>query len=170
MWEFTGKTRPEFALVPRDGQESVWDYPRPPALVPSDDQVDVAFNDLKLASSRRTLRVLETAHPPTYYIPEDDVNWEFLAAIARSSFCEWKGTANYFSMQRNSQQGAIAWQYRSPVASFAQLDGHVSFYPSLTDCCVNGERVIPQPGIFYGGWITSRVVGQFKGEPGTGHW
>jgi uncharacterized protein (DUF427 family) len=170
MWEFTGKTRPEFALVPRDGQESVWDYPRPPALVPSDDQVDVAFNDLKLASSRRTLRVLETAHPPTYYIPEDDVNWEFLAAIARSSFCEWKGTANYFSMQRNSQQRAIAWQYRSPVASFAQLDGHVSFYPSLTDCCVNGERVIPQPGIFYGGWITSRVVGPFKGEPGTGHW
>ena len=73
-------------------------------------------------------------------------------------------------MQRHNQQGAIAWQYRSPVASFAQLDGHVSFYPSLTDCCVNGERVIPQPGIFYGGWITSRVVGPFKGEPGTGHW
>jgi len=170
MWEFTGTQRPDFAVAPQQGQESVWDYPRPPALMPSKEQIDVRFNSLILANSCRTLRVLETAHPPTYYIPESDVNWSALAAISKSSFCEWKGTANYFSLQVHEALGAIAWQYRDPVTSFAQLDGHVSFYPSLVNCTVDGEQVRPQPGIFYGGWITERVVGPFKGEPGTSHW
>lgn len=170
MWEFTGKQRPKFALEPKEGQESVWDYPRPPALSPCCERVEVALSGVTLASSLRTLRVLETAHPPTYYIPENDVNWTVLTAIAKNSYCEWKGTANYFSLQRHDELGAIAWQYRNPVSSFAPLDGHVSFYPGLVNCKVDGEPVRPQPGIFYGGWITDRVVGPFKGEAGTGHW
>ena len=170
MWQFTGTTRPDFALQPGPGQESVWDYPRPPVLKPSDEQVDVSVGDIPIASSRSTLRVLETAHPPTYYIPERDVNWDALRDIHRQTFCEWKGSANYFSLARKTDPEAVGWQYRNPVAAFAAIDGHVSFYPDRLCCWVNGERVRPQPGVFYGGWITDRVVGPFKGEPGTQHW
>lgn len=170
MWEFTGNQRPDFACEPLEGQESVWDYPRPPALVASEERVDVSLAGLHLANSCRTLRVLETAHPPTYYIPEEDVNWKALDHLAGRSFCEWKGTANYFSLLNHAELGAIAWQYRNPAASFSGLDGHVSFYPGLVECSVQGQRVQAQPGTFYGGWITDRVVGPFKGEPGTNHW
>ena len=170
MWEFTGNNRPEFARPPGPGQESVWDYPRPPVLVPSDEQVDVSFQGIPIASSRATLRVLETAHPPTYYLPAADINWSQLRPIDQTSFCEWKGSANYFLLDAAPELGAVCWQYLQPVAAFAALDGHVSFYPSKLDCEVNGEAVRAQPGIFYGGWITDRVVGPFKGEPGTQNW
>ena len=170
MWQHTGDRRPDFAATPGPDQESVWDYPRPPRVVASDEVVDVSIGGIPLASSRSSHRVLETAHPPTYYIPASDVNWQALRDMERQTFCEWKGTANYFSLARNPESGPVAWQYRHPVSSFVAIDGHVSFYPALVCCEVNGERVQPQPGAFYGGWITRRVVGPFKGEPGTGHW
>ena len=170
MWQYTGDRRPDFAATPGPDQESVWDYPRPPRVVASDELVDVSIGGIPLASSRSSHRVLETAHPPTYYIPARDVNWQALRDMERQTFCEWKGTANYFSLARNPESGPVARQYRHPVSSFAAIDGHVSFYPALVCCEVNGERVQPQPGAFYGGWITQRVVGPFKGEPGTGHW
>jgi uncharacterized protein (DUF427 family) len=170
MWKHTGKQRPDFAIRPGPDQESVWDYPRPPVLDPSDEQVRVSHNGTTIAASSATLRVLETASPPTYYIPAADIDWSLLQEIDHGSFCEWKGRASYFALAEDRSRVPIAWRYANPSARFAAIDGHASFYPSRVLCEVNGERVIPQPGEFYGGWITRRVVGPFKGEPGTGHW
>ena len=151
--------------------ELVSEYPRPPRLEHSDEHIRVVVIRKTLIETRRSIRILETFHPPTYYFPPDVVNQDLLKpSSGRSTFCEWKGTANYFSLARNPESEPVAWQYRHPVSSFAAIDGHVSFYPALVCCEVNGERVQPQPGAFYGGWITQRVVGPFKGEPGTGHW
>ncbi len=170
MWKHTGKERPDFADTPGPGQESVWDYPRPPALVSSDELVDVSVDYIPVASSRSALRVLETASPPTYYIPAADIDWRLLVATEHSSFCEWKGRASYFALVSQPTAGPVAWLYADPSDRFAALHEHVSFYPEKIDCFVNGERVRPQPGSFYGGWITDHVVGPFKGAPGTGHW
>ncbi|MFT7289121.1 MAG: hypothetical protein ACI87W_003248 [Halieaceae bacterium] len=170
MWKFTGKTRPDFAEVPGPGQESVWDYPRPPVLVDSDEQVDVSYAQVPVASSRSALRVLETASPPTYYIPAADINWAMLIEIGHGSFCEWKGRASYFAMADDPHATPVAWLYANPSASFAAIHQHASFYPARINCFVNGERVRPQAGEFYGGWITDRLAGPFKGERGTGHW
>lgn len=169
MWKYTGESRPEFAHEPGPGQESVWDYPRPPILEPSDEHVEVRFGDIVLASTRASLRVLETASPPTYYIPKTDIHWEHLQSIVQSSYCEWKGCASYFTSKQDPAS-AVAWLYEQPSDRFRDIDGHASFYPSKAQCFVNGEAVRPQPGEFYGGWITDRVVGPFKGEPGTGGW
>lgn len=170
MWKYTGQERPAFAEEPAPGQESVWDYPRPPALVNSDALVEVRSGDLLLARSSACLRVLETASPPTYYIPAQDVDWSTLVRIGDSSFCEWKGTATYWALSSNPTAGGVAWSYANPNERFAAVDGCVSFYPGLVDCRVNSEQVQPQPGKFYGGWVTKGVTGPFKGEPGTGHW
>ena len=170
MWKFTGKQRPDFAEEPGPDQESVWDYPRPPALDPSSEDVVVSSEGVQLAQTRRSLRVLETAGPPTYYIPEQDIHWSRLVQIPHSSYCEWKGQASYFALAQDPNQKPVAWLYANPSSAFQALDRHASFYPGRVECFVNGERVQPQPGEFYGGWITSRVVGPFKGEPGTGHW
>ena len=170
MWKYTGQERPDFAEKPGPGQESVWDYPRPPALVPCDDRVEVRDGDSLIARSNATLRVLETASPPTYYIPAEDVDWSRLQEISHRSFCEWKGQASYYCLAGDAGQTPVGWRYANPVASFAAIDGCVSFYPALLPCYVDGERVTPQPGGFYGGWVTSRIAGPFKGEPGTGHW
>ena len=170
MWQYTGAERPTFAEEPGPDQESVWDYPRPPVLVPCDDAVEVRTDDTVIAASSNTLRVLETASPPTYYLPGDAVHWELMRPVAQRSFCEWKGQASYFCLASDPQERAVAWRYANPSARFAAIDGHVSFYPSLLACFVNGERVTPQPGGFYGGWVTSHIAGPWKGEPGTGHW
>lgn len=170
MWAYTGQTRPDFAEAPGPEQESVWDYPRPPALDSSREQVEVSHRGIPIASSLSALRVLETAHPPTYYLPAADINWRALVAVAGGSFCEWKGTASYFALADDPDARPVAWLYANPSERFAALHEHASFYPALLDCFVNGEKVRPQPGNFYGGWITQRVVGPFKGESGTGHW
>ena len=170
MWQYTGKNRPDFADPPGPGQESVWDYPRPPILVSSDEQIEVRRGDTRIASSSSALRVLETASPPTYYIPEADIDWSQLVPVANTSFCEWKGQASYFALADDPGGPPVAWLYADPSPTFAAIDRHVSFYPARVACFVNGERVRPQPGRFYGGWITDRVVGPFKGEAGTGHW
>jgi uncharacterized protein (DUF427 family) len=170
MWKYTGQERPPFAEVPGPGQESVWDYPRPPQLVTCDSLVEVFCGDSLLARTRAALRVLETASPPTYYLPASDVDWTRLVPTEHRSYCEWKGEATYWALQEDDTGRPVAWRYESPSERFAAIDGHVSFYPGRVACYVDGEHVRPQPGEFYGGWVTSRIAGPFKGEPGTGHW
>jgi uncharacterized protein (DUF427 family) len=171
VWEYRGQKRPSFAIEPGPGQESVWDYPRPPALKRDGRRVEVRFADVIVADSCRTYRVLETASPPTFYIPPEDVHVELLTPLAGASFCEWKGTARYWSLSAEGSSGeAVGWSYPQPTEPFSQIAGYFSFYPARVECYVGGERVRPQGGGFYGGWVTREIVGPFKGEPGTGSW
>jgi uncharacterized protein (DUF427 family) len=170
MWRYTGQERPPFADEPAPGQESVWDYPRPPALVACDSLVEVKNGNRVIASTTAALRVLETASPPTYYLPPGSVDLAQLVRTADRSFCEWKGQASYWALADNPEDGPIGWSYEGPSERFAAIDGYLSFYPSRIACYVDGERVQPQPGEFYGGWVTGRIAGPIKGEPGTGHW
>jgi uncharacterized protein (DUF427 family) len=157
---------------PGPGQESVWDYPRPPRVEPTTEVVEIVLGGEVVASSRRALRVLETSHPPTYYIPAADFVEGSLRPAGGSSFCEWKGTAAYLDVIGGGEVAErAAWHYPRPTPEFEQLVDHVAVYPAAMDrCLVDSEVVRPQPGGFYGGWITSRVVGPFKGEPGTRFW
>lgn len=169
-WAYTGQTRPPFAETPKPGQRSVWDFPRPPALVPSPKAVEVQNNGLQLALTSKALELQETASPPTYYLPPKDVATDFLVSLPkRTSLCEWKGEAIYWALNTEPNK-AIAWSYPKPFAAYATLKNHLAFYPQYLDCFLNGEKVTPQPGGFYAGWITSDLCGPFKGEPGTGHW
>ncbi len=153
------------------GQESVWDYPRPPALVPSDEHVVIRLGDVVVADTTGSYRVLETSHPPTYYVPPGDVDADLLRPAAGSSFCEWKGSATYFDVVVGEVVLPRAmWAYPAPTGRFASIAGYLSCYPSTLECTVDGERVTPQAGGFYGGWVTSRVVGPFKGTPGSEWW
>ena len=170
-WRYYGHERPPFAIVPDPGQESVWDYPRPPRIDADAREVIVRVSDIVVARTRSALRVLETASPPTFYIPPGDVVDEYLQPAAGASYCEWKGTARYWSVRVGSVLlEAVAWSYGDPRQGFEALRGHLSFYPGRIECSVDGIRVMPQPGAFYGGWITPEVVGPFKGEPGTSGW
>jgi uncharacterized protein (DUF427 family) len=170
MFQYYGQRRPDFADKLGPDQESVWDYPRPPRLEATDELVEVFTHHAPLASSRAALRLLETASPPTYYIPANDINWRQLVPTDHTSYCEWKGQASYFALADDPEGQPVAWLYASPSDAYAGIDQHASFYPGLVRCEVKGEHVMPQPGAFYGGWITNRVVGPFKGEPGTGTW
>lgn len=154
------------------GQESVWDYPRPPRLEPSPKRIQIVFNGVTIADSQCTQRVLETSHPPVYYIPPEDLKMEYLVAVEGQSFCEWKGVARYYSIVVGDKQAnKAAWYYPNPTPEFASIKNYVAFYPSRMDACfVAGEQVIPQPGDFYGGWITSDIVGPFKGDAGSWGW
>jgi uncharacterized protein (DUF427 family) len=156
----------------RPGQESVWDYPRPPRLEASTESVEVVLGGVVVARSNATYRVLETSHPPTYYLPRTAFVDGALRPVEGSSHCEWKGEASYFDLVGGGRTAArAAWTYPRPTAAFAALLDHVAVMPGRVDrCTVDGETVVPQPGEFYGGWITSRVVGPFKGEPGTWGW
>jgi uncharacterized protein (DUF427 family) len=170
MWKYNGSVRPPFADEPGPGQESVWDYPRPPTLVSCDTPVEVLCGAQSLARTVSALRLLETASPPTYYLPAEDVDWTLLSHMADRSFCEWKGAASYWALAEDILSGPVGWSYENPSESFATIDGYVSFYPARVACYVGGERVEPQPGGFYGGWVTNAIVGPIKGAPGTGHW
>ena len=138
--------------------------------MPCEALVEVYNGEVPLASTHSSLRVLETASPPTFYLPPDSVVWSQLVQAEGSSFCEWKGAATYWALANDPQGAMVGWSYENPSDRFAAIKGHLSFYPRLLVCKVDGERVQPQPGGFYGGWITSKVTGPFKGEPGTGHW
>lgn len=154
-------------------QESVWDYPRPPRLEPSGEQVEVVLGGVVVARTSRSLRLLETSHPPTYYLPlADFTDGSLRPADGGSTFCEWKGQAAYLDVVGGGVVASrAAWYYPTPTASYAAILDHVALYPGLMDrCTVDGEVVQPQPGGFYGGWVTSRVVGPFKGGPGTWGW
>lgn len=159
-------------IEPGPGQESVWDYPRPPRLEAVPDRIRVVFNGVTIADTTRALRVLETSHPPTYYIPPSDIQVEALVPTRKRSLCEWKGQARYFDVVVGGKRVAeAAWSYPAPVPAFAGLRDCVAFFAHAMDACyVGDERVQPQPGDFYGGWITSRVVGPFKGAAGTWGW
>ena len=171
MWEYTGHQRPPFAETPGPVQESVWDYPRPPRLVADRRRIVVRRGDLLIADSLETYRVLETAGPPTFYISPRDVHVDLLQPFPGTSICEWKGVAQYWTLETStSPRQAIAWSYPTPQASYGAIANYFSFYPGRADCFVDGERVRPQPGYFYGGWITNDVVGPWKGEPGTEWW
>lgn len=170
-WKHSGSDRPTWAVVPGPGQESVWDYPRPPRIEPDTRLVRVIAEGRTLAETRRAIRILETASPPTFYIPRDDVNMDWLEPARGASLCEWKGSASYWSARGAGDRPIqVAWSYETPFAEFASIRGHLSFYPSRVECYVDADRVRPQPGDFYGGWITPDVVGPFKGDPGTGGW
>ncbi len=165
----SGDRHPEAA---GPGQESVWDYPRPPRLEPTGELVEIVLGGVVVARSRRALRVLETSHPPTYYLPREDFAAGALRPAEGASWCEWKGRAAYLDVVGGGAVAARAgWTYPDPQPPYEALAGHVAVYPGRMDrCTVEGETVLPQPGDFYGGWITSRVVGPFKGDPGTGGW
>ena len=171
MWQFRGQQRPPFALEPGPDQESVWDYPRPPALVPDERRVQVRCSDFLIADTTRAIRILETASPPTFYLPPEDVRLEWLQQSRHQSYCEWKGAASYWSFVHGAKRTAdVGWSYPSPTESFSVIAGYFSFYPARAECYVEGERVRPQVGGFYGGWVTDEIVGPHKGEPGTGGW
>lgn len=161
--------------------ESVWDYPRPPRLELVSNHLRVIHCGVLLADTTHALRVLETSHPPVYYIPPADVALQFLrASTRRSSFCEFKGSASYWSIYVEGVDASAAkpctapdaaWSYSHPSSAYSALRKHLAFYANKVDeCTVDGERVQPQPGDFYGGWITSWIKGPFKGAPGTLGW
>ena len=171
MWQYKGKHRPDFAIEPGLGQESVWDYPRPPIMKEDTRVIDIKYKDISIAKSQRSVRVLETASPPTFYLPPDDINIEFLIENNASSFCKWKGRASYLDFQYKQHIiQSVAWCYHQPLAEFERIKDYLCFYPSKLDCFVDNIKVKPQPSDFYGGWVTPEVVGPFKGDPGTGRW
>ena len=171
MWQYTGRQRPSFAFEPGPGQESVWDYPRPPRTEADAREVIVALGASEIVRTRRALRVLETASPPTFYVPRDDVKLEFIEPAAGHSSCEWKGTAVYWSvLVAGRRLPRVAWSYPDPAPRFAALRDCFGFYPAALDCFVDGERVQPQPGRFYAGWVPAEIVGPCKGEPGSEGW
>lgn len=153
-------------------KESVWDYPRPPRIEPVKKRIRVMFNGVLIADTNRAYRILETSHPPTYYIPPEDVSLSFLMSSRHSTFCEFKGMAVYWTLkvgERTSENAA--WSYPLPSARYLKLKNHISFYASRVDeCYVDEEKVAAQSGDFYGGWITSEIVGPFKGGSGTWGW
>jgi len=165
------RPRPE-PIPPRDDQESVWDYPRPPRVLPAHGQVEVIYGGNTIALTFDALRVVETSHPPVYYLPADGVITDYLTASGRTSWCEYKGMARYYTVTVGRHSAAhAAWSYPEPRPGYEALAGYYAFYASAMEAClVGGELVLPQPGDFYGGWITSKVVGPFKGEPGTDAW
>ncbi|MBA2443626.1 MAG: DUF427 domain-containing protein [Rubrobacter sp.] len=159
-------------VEPAPGQESVWDYPRPPRLEDSERRVKVVFGDVTLAYTSRAKRVLETSHPPVYYFPPEDIRTEHLVPTDGTSFCEWKGRAQYYRISTDErEEDRAAWSYPNPTGGFESLKDYIAFYPSLMDMCwVDGEKVEAQEGDFYGGWVTSEIVGPFKGGSGTRGW
>ena len=169
MWRYRGQQRPSWADEPSAGQESVWDYPRPPRLERWPRRIEVHAGNRLLAATTGAWRVCETASPPTVYLPPADVDLTALGAVDGSSYCEWKGAASYLALA-DAPTLPVAWTYRRPTPPFAAIADHLAFYPARVACHVDGEHVRPQPGGFYGGWITDLLVGPFKGAPGTGHW
>ena len=156
----------------RPGQESVWSYPRPAIAEPSGRHIRIEHLGHVIADTRANVRTLETSHPPSYYIPPKDICMAVLRRSARRSFCEWKGDAVYYDLVvEGGVLSDVAWSYPAPTLPFAMLRDHVAFYAAPLDgCFVDGERVVPQPGGFYGGWITSDLAGPFKGVPGSRFW
>ena len=153
-------------------QESVWDYPRPPRVEPTSRRVRVVLGGVIVVDTTRARRVLETSHPPSYYIPSDDVAPGALTRERRTSWCEHKGLAHYWTVRAGDRvEGAAAWGYDEPSPGYEALAGSVAFYPGRMDACfVDDDTVLAQPGDFYGGWVTRDVVGPFKGPPGTSSW
>ena len=167
-WRYRGARRPEFAEEPGPDQESAWDYPRPPAVVSDHRVIEVDHQGEPVARAERSVRVLETSHPPAFYLPPASVLPGRLVATTGTSHCEWKGAAEYVAIAGTTEP--VGWRYPDPYPEFADHAGWLCFYPDRVECRVDGESVRAQAGGFYGGWITDDVVGPFKGEPGTSGW
>jgi uncharacterized protein (DUF427 family) len=160
-------------IEPGPGQESVWDYPRPPVARPTASLVRVVHRGVEVARTTTAVRVLETSQPPAFYLPAHDVATHLLTRSPRRTVCEWKGVATYWTLQLpdGTEVEDVAWSYEAPTAGFASITGHFAVYPQRVDeCWVDDERVDPNSGSFYGGWITAAVVGPFKGGTGSSSW
>lgn len=159
-------------IPPGPGQESVWDYPRPPRLERTAKRLEIWLGGEKIADTTDSFRVLETSHPPTYYLPPTAFRPGVLERAAGRSVCEWKGAATYWTLSAGGKRAAqAAWSYEDPTPAFRDLAGFIAVYAGRMDeCRVDGVRVTPQPGGFYGGWVTPDITGPFKGEPGTMGW
>jgi len=169
-WENTGNKRPLFAVEPKKGQRSVWDFPRPPIIEKVSKPILVNYQAKRIADSQNALAVLETASPPTYYIPKSDIDITTLTRIpGKTSLCEWKGNAIYWTLKTMIDQ-PVAWSYPNPFPEFSVLKDHIAFYPHNLECCIDGKQVEAQASKFYAGWITPDLVGPFKGGIGTEHW
>jgi uncharacterized protein (DUF427 family) len=162
----------EVCSVGKKQTESVWDYPRPPRVEAFTGLIEIRHGGYVVAKSSSTYRVLETSHPPVFYIPPADIKMELMSKTGRTSVCEFKGTAVYFDLVMPGLQiENVAWSYENPRRGYEVIKDHLAFYPSKLDACfVDGERVKPQEGDFYGGWITANIKGPFKGGPGTRGW
>jgi uncharacterized protein (DUF427 family) len=159
-------------IKPKAGQESVWDYPRPPKLEPFQGNIRIIFNNVTILQTTSAYRVLETSHPPSYYLPTGHFAPGVLRPSLGHSMCEYKGRASYLGISVNGKIAKkAAWTYPEPRPSFSPIKDHVAVYAHMMDACyVNGEKVQAQEGDFYGGWVTSSIVGPFKGAPGTWGW
>lgn len=167
-----GMARPR-RIEPGPGQESVWDYPRPPRVEPTSSSVRVVHAGRVVSETRSAQRVLETSQPPGFYVPVTDVDLTLLRPSPEHTFCEWKGVASYHHLVVPGAEPVVdaAWSYPSPSPAFAAIAGHLAFYPQKVDgCFVDEEQVDANEGSFYGGWITSKVVGPFKGGAGSWGW
>lgn len=170
-WQYRGSTRPPFAVEPGPRQESVWDYPRPPRVDPDSRSVRVRYEGTIIAESTDAVRVLETASPPVFYLPPGDARMDLLDRQGGGSICEWKGSATYWALShRGVYLPNAGWSYEDPFEGFEAIRGYLGFYPAKLECYVGTHRVEPQPGGFYGGWVTPEIVGPFKGEAGTAGW
>lgn len=171
-WRKVVRGRPAEIIAPGPGQESVWDYPRPPRVEPVTARVRVEFAGRTIADTTRALRVCETASPPCYYIRPADILMDHLEPSERTSFCEWKGTASYRSVRVGDRHAKdSAWSYPDPDDGFEAIRDYIAFYPRRMDgCWIGAERVTPQPGFYYGGWVTPNLIGPFKGVPGSEGW
>jgi len=160
-------------IEPGPGQESVWDYPRPPKVELCTKHILIVWAGVTIVDTYKSQRVLETSHPPVYYIAPEDIQMNYLELTGQQSYCEWKGVAYYYNLRTEKAQKTqkAAWSYPEPTPNFALIKDYIAFYPALMDgCYVDGEKAQPQPGNFYGGWVTSDLVGPFKGEAGTYRW
>jgi uncharacterized protein (DUF427 family) len=155
-------------IEPGPGQESVWDYPRPPAVRRTDQHIRIVHNGITVVDTHDAIQILETSQAPGYYFPRTDIDMTLLQQSRHTSFCEWKGRSTYWSLDEHAD---VAWSYEQPTAPYSAIAGYLAFYPQRVDeCWVDDHRVVPNPGDFYGGWITPDVVGPFKGAPGTMMW
>ncbi|HIG40722.1 MAG TPA: DUF427 domain-containing protein [Gammaproteobacteria bacterium] len=164
-WKFDGSSRPTFAITPTANQESVWDYPRPPCIEAVKHVIEVRHQGRTIALSARSTRVLETAGAPTYYFPPADIDPDLKPADS-TAICEWKGLAQSMTLAGRE----VGWRYVKMFPEFLELHLWASFYPAKLDCYVNDQPVKPQPGGYYGGWITNNLVGPVKGSPGSQDW
>jgi uncharacterized protein (DUF427 family) len=171
-WHNFPRVRPDNIPPAGPGQESVWDYPRPPRVEPVAARIRVEFGGRVLAESVAAIRVCETSSPPVYYVPPADVDLSCLLNSERTSFCEWKGVARYWTVRAGSRIATdAAWSYPEPDPGYETIRNYLSFYPRRMDACWVGEnRVTPQPGLYYGGWVTPNLVGPFKGVPRSEAW
>lgn len=159
-------------IEPGPGQESVWDYPRPPRVERTAKHVEIFFNNILIADSSDALRVLETSSPPVYYLPAEDIEMKYLTRSDKKTVCEWKGVASYYTVEVHGRRAEnAAWTYEDPNPGYESIKDYIAFYPQLMDTCyVDGEIAKCQEGSFYGGFITSDIVGPFKGAKGTEGW